>query len=123
MTHPLQRIAGSVVGAILLAVPLTVAAATDARADTPCTITGFAPRTVTVGLEPESVTFRPVVGGCTLGGWSLEGGDYGFYIQDAAPQNTFTPAVNSDTAPLDVVVSAYNSDHDERTVTYPALRS
>ena len=118
MEHHSRRIVASVLAATALAIPLTVATTKDADADMPCTITGFSPQSVTVGLSPKLVTFKPTVSNCTLEGWSLEGGDYSFYTHDAMPQNTFSPTTNSDTAPLDVVVSTYNSDYEERLAAF-----
>jgi hypothetical protein len=118
MTHLVQRIVASALGATVFAISLTVATTQDADADTPCTITGFSPPSVTVGLSPKVVTFRPTVSDCTLKGWSVEGGDYNFYTYDAAPQNTFSPSINSETAPMDVVVSTYTSDYEERVASF-----
>jgi hypothetical protein len=107
--HLVRRVVTVALGSAVLA----SLAVSEARADTLCSVTGFSPRSVTVGLSPELVTFVPAVTGCTVGGWSIEGGDYAFYVHDAAPEQSFFPVTNGDTAPVDVLVSAYNADFDE----------
>ena len=89
----------------------TVTAA-PAQADVPCTITGFSPRTVSVGVVPVTATFGIGTSGCVQGGWSLEGED--FYAFDDAPQQTFNPFTNSQAGPQDVIATAYNSDFSPR---------
>lgn len=86
-------------------------AATPAAADEPCTITGFTPRTFTVGLSPRTATFNVQTSDCTLEAWSVEGG---FFVHTSAPQETFNPFDNSEAGPQDIIVAAYNSDFDER---------
>jgi len=89
----------------------TVTAA-PAQADVPCSITGFSPRTVSVGVVPVTATFGISTGGCVRDGWLLAGDD--FFTADSAPQWTFRPFTNSEAGPQDVVVTAYNSDFQSR---------
>ena len=89
----------------------TVTAA-PAQADVPCTITGFSPRTVSVGVVPVTATFGMSTGGCAREGWSLEGDS--FYVYDGAPQETFNPYSNSQAGPEHVIATAYNSDAETR---------
>ena len=89
-----------------------IATAAPARADVPCTISTFSPRTVTVGIAPKTATFGLSTAGCYRAGWALEGDD--FFVFDSSPQNTFSPYSNSEAGPQDVVASAYNADYAER---------
>lgn len=120
MSPRLRRAVVPVLAAAMTAVPLAVSTSGPARAaTTPCSITGFTPRTVTVGLTPVEVTFAPTVTGCAPGGWSVEGGDYAFFADDVEPRSTFAPVRNGETGPLDVLVSTYTDDHQESAATFP----
>ena len=96
-----------------LSLTLGVVAAPTARADVPCTITNFSPRSVVVGLTPIVKTFRVSTSGCSQAGWNIWADD--FIVFDGSPQETFTPWSNSESGPQDVVVDAYNSDYTERS--------
>jgi hypothetical protein len=91
-----------------------VAIAAPAAADNPCTIRDFSPRSVTVGLTPVTATFGVSTSGCTLEMWVAEDDGFQFYAYDTSPQATFNPWRNSDAGPMDVIVSAYNSDYARR---------
>lgn len=103
----------AVVAALGLAVTGVAIAPGTARADVPCTITNFRPRTVVVGLSPHTSTFGLSTNDCsTLEHWSLEGED--FFVYTDAPQNTFNPYANSEAGPQDVIATADNADFEER---------
>ena len=89
-----------------------IATAAPARADVPCTITTFSPRTVSVGIAPKTATFGLSTAGCSRAGWSLDGDD--FYAYYSSPQYTFSPYSNSEAGPQDVIATAENADWDER---------
>src|SRR3954468_19620563 len=94
--------------AVLVAIGFTVAgvAVTAPAQAAACTITGFSPRSVTVGLTPVTKTFGVSVSGCSLDDWWIQGADYYMYVYDNAPQETFIPGYmyNSDAGPKDMVV-------------------
>lgn len=115
-TPPARRV---VVAAALslLALPLA-AVATPATAAGRCTVDGFSPRTVVVGLRPTRATFTPAVTGCTLEGWDLESDS--FFVYDANPTEVFQPDDNALTAPQDVVAAAYDEDYALTDRTFPA---
>ena len=110
----IRRKVAAVLATGALACSLGVVTATPAHADEPCTITGFSPRSITVGLNPKVATFKPTVTGCDLQGWSIQGGDYDFYVYDGSPQWSFAPYDNDEAFAKDVVVEAYNADYDSR---------
>jgi len=119
MTH-LRRAAAAILLVTSSATCLmSTAAAEVVDAGPSCTISGFSPRSVSVGLSPEVVRFQPAVSGCTAEGWSIEGGEYDFYVHDAAGQSTFAPSSNGETAPSDVVVSVYDANHTEYVRLFP----
>ncbi len=91
-----------------------IAAAPPASADGACYIRDFSPRSVTVGLTPVTATFSVKTTGCSVMGWTAHGADYEFLAFDDSPQDTFNPWSNADAGRADVIVSAYNSDYDER---------
>jgi hypothetical protein len=85
--------------------------ASSAQAFGSCTIEGFTPRTVVIGLTPKVVNVRPLVSGCTPTGWAIDGD--GFYTYDGAPEEVFSvPAWNSDAGPQNVVVEADDENFD-----------
>jgi hypothetical protein len=105
--------------AVLAAVGVTVAGvavAAPARADVPCTITNFSPRSVAVGLSPTVRTFGVSTSGCKPTGWSVEEAGFSFFTFDGAPQETFNPYfwANGDAGPKDVIVKATNADYSSR---------
>lgn len=120
MMHLRRTVAAMVVAVSIAGHPITSVAAETVDGDTSCTVAGFSPRSVSVGLVPVVVSFQPVVSGCTVDGWSIEGGEYDFYVHDAGAQSTFAPASNGETAPSDVVVSVYDADHTEYVRQFPS---
>ena len=120
MTTLVRRILAPFFGMVVVTIPVAVGTpAGDAHADTLCSIEGFSPRSATVGLDPTAVTFASAVSGCAPGGWSIEGGAYDFFVTDADPQVTFSPNGNGDSAPVDVVVSTYDSANEEASRSFP----
>jgi hypothetical protein len=107
-----QHIA-AVAAAAALAISGLVANAGPASADVPCTITGFTPTTVVVGLAPVTRTFNVRTSGCTRGGWDLLLGNYEAFVFDGAPQETFQPSSNTDAGSHSAVATAYNSAYLE----------
>jgi hypothetical protein len=93
-----------------------VAVAAPAQAAA-CSITNFSPRSVTVGLSPVTRTFGVSTTGCSLMGWDIDEGQYGMFVWDGAPQETFNPSYmwNRDAGPLDMVVTADSWDYSSRT--------
>lgn len=91
-----------------------VAQAAPASADVPCTITGFTPRQVVVGLSPVTATFKVTTSGCSRQGWSIEADRLFVYVYDGSPQETFNPYSNSDAGSDSMIVEAYNEDYDSR---------
>ena len=90
----------------------SVAVAQPARADGTCTITGFSPRSVIVGLTPVTKTFSVSTSGCTVESWDVVDADYDFMADsDFSPQETFNPYSNAEAGAKDVIVTAYNSDY------------
>ncbi|MET0765378.1 MAG: hypothetical protein ABWY29_10960 [Blastococcus sp.] len=85
-----------------------VAVAPAAQADAPCTISNFSPRSVVVGLTPIVKTFKVSTTGCSLQGWIARTSDYTFLAFDDAPQETFSPWLNSEAGPKDAMISAYS---------------
>lgn len=111
-------------GLLLLATSVAASPAAPAGADVvddapSCAISGFSPRSASVGLEPVTVRFRPAVSGCAPEGWSIEGGEYAFYAHDTAEEVAFAPVGNGETAPSDVVVSVYDATHIEQERHFP----
>jgi hypothetical protein len=113
-----RRVAVSLLSAPFLVLPLA-AAPTGAAAAPICTITGFTPSTVVMGLTPKTATFAPKTTGCTVSYWNIRGGDYDFYAYKSVPQRRFTPTSNSQTKPMDVWVTVQNPDYDQRTKSFP----
>ncbi len=113
-----RRVAVSVLSAPLLVFPLAAAPPT-ANAAPICTITGFTPTVVVVGLDPKVATFAPKVTGCTVSYWNIRGGDYDFYAYKSAPQQTFAPVSNAATKPMSVLVTVHNADYDQRSKSFP----
>ena len=113
-----RRVAVSVLSAPFLVLPLA-AAPTSAAAAPICTITGFTPTTVVVGLVPAVATFAPRTTGCTVSYWNIRGGDYAFYAHKSVPQQRFAPTSNAATKPMSVLVTVHNPDYDYRTKTFP----
>lgn len=113
-----RRAAVSVLSAPLLVLPLAAAPPTASAAPV-CTITGYTPTTVVVGVDPKVATFAPKVTGCTVTYWNVRGGNYDFYAYKAVPKQTFAPSSNAATAPMDVSVTVHNPDYDQRTKSFP----
>lgn len=110
---------GAAVASVTLAMVSIVAAATPARADVPCEITDFSPRSLTVGLSPVTTTFSVETSDCwDVQGWDVLADDFLFYAYQGAPQETFFPWDNSDRGYHDVVVSAWNGDGETRERTF-----
>lgn len=105
-----QRIA-AVAAAAALAISGIVGSAGPAQADTPCTITGFTPTTVIVGLSPVTRTFDVGTSGCTREAWMLVLGDYDAFAMDSDPQVTFSSLTNSAAGSHSAVASVANSDY------------
>jgi len=102
----------AVAAAAALAISGIVGSAGSAHADVACTITGFTPTTVVVGLSPVTRTFNVRTSGCAKAGWSLLLGNYDFFVYDSAPQETFmVPYSNADAGSYSAVAKAYNSDY------------
>lgn len=108
-----KRLTGAAV-ALAAVVTSTVAAAPTASA-APCTITGFSPRTVVIGLSPVTAKFG-VSANCAVEGWSIDVVDTYLYAYDGAPQEVIYPADNSEAGHrFDVVVEVNDSDWDTST--------
>jgi hypothetical protein len=99
---------GLTVGGVAVATPAQAAA---------CTITNFSPRSVVVGLTPITRTFQVSTAGCSLMGWDISESDYGMFVWNRGPQETFNPGYlwNDDAGPLDMVVTADSRDYQTRT--------
>jgi hypothetical protein len=107
-----QRIA-AVATAAALAISGSVANAGPASADVPCTITGFTPTTLVVGLAPVTRTFNVRTSGCAKQGWDLLLGNYEAFVFDSAPRETFQLSSNADAGSHSAVATAYNGDYLE----------
>jgi len=94
-----------------------VTAAPAAQADSYCTIGGFSPHTVAVGLSPVNVTFKPTISGCTVDDWDLTLGapvyDFAFSGSSRVVFNPLWYSNSEDAGPSDVSINAYNDDYDE----------
>ena len=106
-----QRIA-AVATAAALAISGIVGSAGPAQADAACTITGFTPTTVIVGLSPVTRTFDVATSGCTKQAWSLFLGDYEV-ANETAPEEPFSDLINSDAGSYDAFAGVANSDNVE----------
>ena len=113
-----RRVAVSLLSAPLLVLPLAAAPPT-ATAAAVCTVTGFTPTRVVVGLSPVTATFAPKGTGCTVSYWNVRGGAYDFYASSSAPRQTFAPTSNAATEPMDVRVTVHNPDYDQQSKSFP----
>ena len=91
---------------LVVSMALGVVSAPAARAEDPCVVDGFSPRTVVVGLTPIVKTFRVVTSGCTLAYWKAASDV--FYVYPGASEHTFDPRSNAEAGVHDVAVDAYN---------------
>ena len=89
------------------------AGAGTAQAGVPCTITGFTPTTVVVGLSPVTKTFNVLTSGCIKGAWSLTIGPRNVF--STSPQETFSYPSNTKAGNHDVVAKAFSSDYTSGT--------
>jgi hypothetical protein len=106
---------GAVATAAALAISgLVTPAGPASAADNPCTILGFTPTTVVVGLSPITRSFNVQTSGCTKAGWGLILGDYAAVLSDGAAQDTFEPFSNSDAGAYSAIAIADNADGVER---------
>lgn len=111
-----KRLTGAAV-ALAAVVTSTVAAAPTASA-APCTITGFSPRTIVVGLSPVAKTFG-VSADCPVDGWSIDIVDTPLYAYSGAPREVVYPPPNGVAGEkYDVVVEVDNDlDTSSRVFT------
>ena len=100
-----------------LSMTLGVVSAPAARAEDPCVVDGFSPRTVVVGLTPIAKTFRVATSGCTLAYWKAESDV--FYVYPKAPEQTFDPRSNAEAGVRDVAVDAWNYDYEPSYRDFP----
>lgn len=103
-----------------------VAAQPAAADDSPCTITGYSPRTVVLGLSPVTKRFGVSTSQCaSVGDWSLDidgtpssGYDWLVFAFEGSPSVTLKPTFLSDRDAgyaWDAVASAYNGDFSQGT--------
>jgi hypothetical protein len=110
----LKRHLAAATAALGLAASTVVATASPAAADNPCTITGFSPTTVVVGVSPVTRTFDVRTSACVEDYWNLEIGRFDAYATKESPQFTFYPFSNENAGSKAVIAKAYNADFDER---------
>jgi hypothetical protein len=98
-----------------LAVGLTVVGAPSAQA-APCTITGFTPGNVVIGMSPVTRTFRPLTSGCVVDSWDIRDAEFNFWTWDSSPQDTFSvqSLYNEDAGPKDVIVEVTSDTFETR---------
>ncbi len=125
-----RRLSATLVAAAL-AVGGAVLTAQPAAADVPCTVSGYSPQTVVVGLSQVVRQFSVTVSDCaTLNSWSLFGyGDPGYgttallWENDRAPYEYFSAAwlYNADAGfRWDVEVDAHNGDSLATVQAFPS---
>jgi hypothetical protein len=105
-----KRLLAAAAAALGLAASTVVATAPAASADSRCTITGFSPTSVVVGLSPVTRTFNVRTRDCSVWGWDLRLGRYDVMVSDNNPQWTFQPYSNSEAGTKSAVAGAYNDD-------------
>lgn len=105
-----QRLLAAASAVLGLVGTTILASASPAAADNRCTITGFTPTTVVVGLSPVTRTFDVRTAGCSKSYWNLELGRSDAYLYPSAPQETFQMYWNSDAGPKSAVATASNAD-------------
>jgi hypothetical protein len=101
-------------GGAVVASPIT------ASADVPCTIDGFRPTSVVVGLVPVSRRFFVDLSDCSGKAWELTIGDREFAAFSDDPAEVFAPRRDSQAGAKRVVVTASNDDFVETTRTWDA---
>jgi len=104
-------------------------AAAPAHAAAPtCTITGFTPRTVAVGLVAVTPRFAPQYTGCsTVNYWNVRGPAYSFYassVEGVAKPTFAPPATNGDQPKaVSVGVQVQEADYDVFDRSFPSAFS
>ena len=118
----------------LLVAGLTLGSPSRAAADdfcviedqTPPTITGFSPATVTLGLEPKPVQFSvQAEDECGISGWSIDTPErFLFFVYQESPSDTVVPFRNKDAGltAADVRVSDQTYNMELRRFTFQLLR-
>jgi hypothetical protein len=109
---------------LVTAVGLTlagVAVGPTARADVPCTIANFSPRSAVVGLTPIVKTFSVDTSDCPVDSWTVSTSGYDFFVYPGGPQETFNPYSNSEAGAKDVIVTAvsYTDGYTETQKVFP----
>jgi hypothetical protein len=95
-----------------------VASPTSASAAAPCTIEGFHPTSVVVGLVPVSRRMFVDLGSNCSGEWELVIGNREFAAFSDDPLEVFAPRRDSQAGPKRAVVTANNDDFEETTRTW-----
>lgn len=114
MTTIARGLVAAAVAGLAVAVPAPSASATG------CSIYGFTPREVVIGLSPVQRTFNvsDSCGGGQFSGWSIDLPNSFLYVYDSAPTDVFyVPYDNSEEGPYDAVVEAYGYDANDNYLT------
>lgn len=105
-----HRLAAVLSATGLAATALITGAPAARAADLPCTITGFSPTEVDIGITAGDRTFAVTTGGCTSPTWELTLGKVDDYMSASDPREIFQPKTNASARAYSAVATATNTD-------------
>lgn len=115
-----------VVTGLAISQPTTARAATCDSDNTPPTISGYAPTSVTLGVNSKLVQFSIKASDpCGIEGWTLDTPDkLLFFVYDGSPKETMSSYANDDAGATAVDAEAYDSNFNvqKRRFTFRLLR-